>query len=62
MPDIVWIKDGRTVAVGNILSFETSRNQSGKYWCSAKNDLKTVNASVNLDVQCKCDFTFVINR
>ncbi|RMX60520.1 hypothetical protein pdam_00001439 [Pocillopora damicornis] len=57
VPDIVWIKDGKTVAVGNILSFETSRNQSGKYWCSAKNDLKTVNASVNLDVQFPPSFT-----
>ena len=37
------------------LSFETNRNNSGKYWCLAENGLfSTVNASANLDVQCKC--------
>lgn len=53
VPNIAWFKDGKTVETGNILSFKTSRSQSGKYWCSAKNGLKTVNASVSLDVQCK---------
>ena len=53
-PKITWIKDGKTVARGETLSFETNRNQSGKYWCLAENGLNsTVNASANLDVQCK---------
>ena len=39
---------------GNTLSFETNRNHSGKYWCSAENGLSSaVNASASLDVQCK---------
>ena len=44
---------------GDTLSFVTNRNQSGDYWCSADNGLNaTVNASANLDVQCKliCSF------
>ena len=53
VPTIVWLKDGKIVGTGNSLSLRTSRNQSGEYWCSAKNELKTVNTSVNLDVQCK---------
>ena len=53
VPTIVWLKSGKTVATGNTLSFRTSRNQSGEYWCSAENELKTVNTNVNLDVQCK---------
>lgn len=53
VPNIAWIKDGKTVETGSALSFKTSRNQSGEYWCSANNGLKTVNTSVNLDVQCK---------
>ena len=53
-PKITWIKDGKTVAKGNTLSFETNRTHSGKYWCLAENGLNsTVNASANLDVQCK---------
>ena len=52
VPNIVWIKDGKTVQTGNTLSFETSKNQSGEYWCSASNDVKTVNISFILDVQC----------
>ena len=52
-PRITWIRDGKTIADGNILSLETNRNQSGEYWCSAENGLNsTVNASANLDVQC----------
>ena len=42
------------MAEGETLSFDTNRNQSGKYWCSADNGLSVVvNASANLDVQCK---------
>ena len=53
-PKISWMKDGKTVAEGKTLSFETNRNQSGKYWCLAENGLNsTVNASATLDVQCK---------
>ena len=54
-PKITWIKDGKTVGSGNIVSFETNRNQSGKYWCLAENGLNViVNTSADLDVQCKC--------
>ena len=55
MPKISWIKDGEAVASGDTLSFiNTNRNQSGKYWCLAENGLNlTVNASADLDVQCK---------
>ena len=57
-PKITWIKDGKTVVEGNTLSIETNRNHSGKYWCSAENGLSSaVNASANLDVQCK----FIVN-
>lgn len=53
-PDITWIKDGETVGQGGTLSFETYRNQSGQYWCLAVNELNSaVNASANLNVQCK---------
>ena len=39
---------------GDTFVIETKRNHSGKYWCSADNGLdSTVNASANLDVQCK---------
>ena len=42
------------MATGDELSFEANRNDSGKYWCSADNSLSAaVNASGNLDVQCK---------
>lgn len=51
---ITWMKDGRTVATGNTLSFETNRNHSGRYWCLAENGLdETVNASAYLNVQCE---------
>ena len=54
-PKISWVKDGKTVAHGETLNFETNRNQSGKYWCSVENGLGiTVNASAVLNVQCKC--------
>ena len=53
-PKITWTKDGKTVGEGDTLSFETNRTQSGEYWCSAENGVKAVvNASANLDVQCK---------
>ena len=53
-PKITWIKDGETVGRGDTLSFETYRNNSGKHWCLADNGLNSVvNASANLDVQCK---------
>lgn len=53
-PKITWTKDGMTVGSGEILRFPVSRNQSGKYWCSAENGFKaTVNASAYLDVHCK---------
>ena len=55
-PTIKWIKDGRTVATGDTLTFKTNRSQSGKYWCLAENGLtSTANASAYLDVQCKCE-------
>nr|XP_058952493.1 uncharacterized protein LOC131779909 isoform X2 [Pocillopora verrucosa] len=51
-PKITWTKDGITMAEGDALSFKTNRTQSGKYWCSAENGVKSaVNASANLDVQ-----------
>ena len=41
------------MAEGETLSFETHRNQSGKYWCSAENGLtSTINSSAMLDVLC----------
>ena len=54
-PKIRWIRDGETVGQEATLSFETNRNNSGKYWCLAEDGfVLTVNASANLDVQCKC--------
>lgn len=53
-PEIVWIKDGRTVDQGQELSLQASRELSGKYWCSVQNGLGiSVNISAQLDVQCK---------
>jgi len=53
-PRITWIKDGETVGEGDPLSFDTKRNHSGKYWCSAENGLgPAINTSAYLDVQCK---------
>ena len=53
-PNIVWLKDGKTVATGDTLSFTVNGNQSGRYWCSAENGLGGKrNASALLDVQCK---------
>ena len=54
MPMITWVKNGKTVAQRETLSFEANRNHSGKYWCLAENGLKTViNTSAYLDVLCK---------
>lgn len=53
-PNIKWIKDGKTVELGDMLVIEANRNRSGKYLCLAENGLNaTVNASANLEVQCK---------
>lgn len=54
VPNITWINNGKTVTQGNTLSIDANRNHSGRYWCLADNGLNpTVNASANLDVQCK---------
>ena len=48
------MKNGKVVGQGDKLSFESSKNRSGKYWCMARNELGlTINASALLDVQCK---------
>ena len=52
-PEITWTIDGMKVGSGDTLSFETNRNQTGKYWCSVENGLDVVNASADLDVLCK---------
>ena len=53
-PKITWTKDGKIVGSGAIISFSTNRIGSGQYWCTADNGLNlTVNASANLEVQCK---------
>ena len=53
-PNITWTKDGKIVESGAIISFLTNRNDSGQYWCTADNGLDlSVNASANLEVQCK---------
>jgi len=53
-PKITWIKNGKTVGLGNKLSFVTDRNHSGEYWCTADNGVdEAVNASAFLEVQCK---------
>lgn len=54
VPNITWVKDGKTVATGDTLSFEASRNRSGTYWCLADNGIGAkINTSVSLNVQCK---------
>jgi len=48
------LKDGKTVADGDTLSFSANRSRSGKYWCLAENGLgQAINTSASLDVQCK---------
>jgi len=57
VPKITWTKDGKTVGTGNVLRFETHRNHSGKYWCTADNGFnKTVNSSAQLNVLCKLKY------
>ena len=68
MPNIKWVKDGMTVGTEDMLTFETNRNDSGKYLCTAENGLDVpINASAQLNVQCKqtClnrNFTLLINN
>lgn len=50
---IKWIKDGKTLVEGDILTFKATRNTSGQYWCSAENGLDLANASAYLNVRCK---------
>lgn len=53
-PKITWIKDGKTVAQEDTMRFTADRSKSGKYWCIAENGLGlAINASANLDIQCK---------
>ena len=53
-PTITWMKDGKTVGLGDELRFSAKRNQSGEYRCSADNGLSVnITASASLDVQCK---------
>lgn len=60
-PKITWIKDGKTVGTGDIMSFMASRNYSGEYWCSADNGLsEAVTGSAYLDVQCKYNISLVL--
>ena len=53
-PQITWIKDGETVGNTSNLTFTAFRNNSGKYWCLAKNELAAaIEDSAFLDVHCK---------
>ena len=53
-PVITWLKDGKTVATGEAVTLTANRNDSGQYLCSAENGLGVnINASFDLDVQCK---------
>ena len=55
-PVITWLKDEKTVASGETLTFTASRNYSGHYLCSAENGLGVkINASADLEVQCKIE-------
>ena len=55
---ITWLKDGKTVAQGETLSFKPNRSHAGKYLCLAENGLDvTVNATADLDVHCKYRIT-----
>ena len=54
VPTITWSTDGRTVGNGETLSFETLKDHSGEYWCTADNGFSdTASASAYLNVQCK---------
>ena len=63
VPNLTWIKDGKTVGKGDKLSFEARRNHSGIYWCSADNGIgKAINASASLDVKRKFrNVSYLIN-
>lgn len=54
-PEITWIKDGKTVGLGETLRLTSvDRNQSGEYVCSVDNVLGfNMVTSAKLDVQCK---------
>ena len=53
-PQITWIKDGETIGNTSNLTFTAFRNNSGKYWCLAKNELAAaIEDSAFLDVHCK---------
>lgn len=48
------MRDGKTVAQGDVFKFSAKRNQSGEYRCLAENGLGVnITASASLDVQCK---------
>ena len=54
VPNITWIKDGKTVDVGDVLSFEATRDHSGIYRCLADNGIeKNIETSFSFNVQCK---------
>jgi len=56
-PVITWQKDAKTVGSGETLTLTAKRNHSGHYLCSAENGLGvTINASADLDVQCKINY------
>ena len=60
-PTITWLLDGKTVASGKTFKFVANRTQSGQYWCSAENGLNVrINASAELDVQCKLKNMFLL--
>ena len=53
-PTITWLVDGEILASGNAFKFVANRTHSGQYWCSVENGLNVrINASAQLDVQCK---------
>ena len=53
-PKITWSKDGEVIGQSDVLSLNAKRNNSGKYWCFAENEVGlTANSSAYLNVQCK---------
>ena len=54
VPNITWIKDGKTVGEGDVFSFEATRGHSGIYRCLADNGIeKNIEISFLINVQCK---------
>ena len=54
VPNITWIRDGKTVQEGDVLSFEATRNHSGIYQCLADNGIeKSIQTNFSFNVQCK---------